>query len=101
MRDIDVWGRWIARCHGIRKWWQRQWCTIWSVSLLQEVIRYAVKQYLYKIGKTAYLKIFTYIIEMMYHIHSSRRRSVSSVWLSWLCQDQLNEELEVECHCRA
>jgi hypothetical protein len=26
--------------------------------LLQEVIKYAVKQYLYLIGKTAYLKIF-------------------------------------------
>jgi hypothetical protein len=33
--------------------------------------RYAIKQYFYKIGKIAYLKIFTYIIEMMYYIHSS------------------------------
>jgi hypothetical protein len=33
--------------------------------------RYAVKQYFYKITKIAYLKIFTYIIEMMYSIHSS------------------------------
>jgi hypothetical protein len=35
--------------------------------MLQEVVRYAVKQYLYKIGKFAYLKIFTCIIEMMYY----------------------------------
>jgi hypothetical protein len=61
---IDVWGRWIARCGGTRKWWWRR--TIWSVLLLQEVIRYAVKQYFYKIGKIAYLKIVTCIIEMMY-----------------------------------
>jgi hypothetical protein len=33
--------------------------------------RYTVKQYLYKIGKIAYLKIFTCIIKMMYCIHSS------------------------------
>ncbi len=32
---------------------------------------YAVKQYFDKIIKIAYLKIFTYIIEMMYSIHSS------------------------------
>jgi hypothetical protein len=40
--------------------------TIQSVPLLQEIIRYAVKQYFYKIGEIAYLKIFTRIIEMMY-----------------------------------
>jgi hypothetical protein len=33
--------------------------------------RYVVEQYFYKIGKIAYLKIFTCIIEMMYYIHSS------------------------------
>jgi hypothetical protein len=33
--------------------------------------RYAVKQYFYKIRKITYLKIFIYIIEMMYCIHSS------------------------------
>jgi hypothetical protein len=33
--------------------------------------RYVVKQYFYKIGKIPYMKIFTYIIEMMYCIHSS------------------------------
>jgi hypothetical protein len=33
--------------------------------------RYAFKQYFYKIGKIAYLKIFTCTIEMMYCIHSS------------------------------
>jgi hypothetical protein len=32
---------------------------------------YAVKQYFDKIIKIAYLTIFTYIIEMMYSIHSS------------------------------
>jgi hypothetical protein len=64
LRVVDVWGRWITRCGGMRKWW-RQWRTVWSVPLLQEVIKYAVKQYLYKIGKFAYLKIFTCIIEMM------------------------------------
>jgi hypothetical protein len=37
---------------------------------MQEVIKYVVKQYLYKIRKIAYLKIFTRIIEMMYCIHS-------------------------------
>jgi hypothetical protein len=34
--------------------------------LLQEVIRYTVKQCFYKIRKITYLKIFTCIIEMMY-----------------------------------
>jgi hypothetical protein len=34
--------------------------------LLQDVVRYVVKQYFYIIGKIAYLKIVTYIIEMMY-----------------------------------
>jgi hypothetical protein len=50
-----------------RQWW----CTIHSLPLLQEIVRYAVKQYFYKIGKIAYLKIFTCIIEMMYCIMSS------------------------------
>jgi hypothetical protein len=50
MRDVDVWGRWIARCGGTRKRWWR-WRTVQSVPLLQEVIRYAVKQYYYKIEK--------------------------------------------------
>jgi hypothetical protein len=40
----------------MRKRWR--WHTIRSVPLLQEVIKYAVKQYLYEIGKIAYLKIF-------------------------------------------
>jgi hypothetical protein len=59
-----MWGRWIARYGGTRKWQWRH--TVWSVPLLQEVVRYAVKQYLYKIRKIVYLKIFTYIIKMMY-----------------------------------
>jgi hypothetical protein len=33
--------------------------------------RYAVKQYFYENRKITYLKIFTYIIKMMYCIHSS------------------------------
>jgi hypothetical protein len=57
MPAINVWGRCITRCGGMRKqWWLRR--TIRSIPLLQEVIKYAVKQYLYLIGKTAYLKIF-------------------------------------------
>jgi hypothetical protein len=40
--------------------------------------RYAVKQYIYKIGKITYLKRFTCIIEMMYCIHSWRH-NISSV----------------------
>jgi hypothetical protein len=40
MRVIDVWGRWIARCDGTRKRWRH---IVWSVPLLQEVVRYAVK----------------------------------------------------------
>jgi hypothetical protein len=60
-----MWGRWIARCGGMMKWqWWQQ--TIQSVPLLQEVISYVVKQYCYKIGKIAYLKIVTCIIEKMY-----------------------------------
>jgi hypothetical protein len=62
MQLVDVWGRWITRCGGMRK---RQ-RTVRSVPLLQEVIKYAFEQYCYKIGKIAYLKIVTYIIEMMY-----------------------------------
>jgi hypothetical protein len=46
-----------------KQWW---WWTVWSVPLLQEVVSYIVKQYCYKIGKIAYLKIVTCIIEMMY-----------------------------------
>jgi hypothetical protein len=38
-----------------------------SAPLIQEVVRYAVKQYFYKIGKITYLKIVTCIIEMMYY----------------------------------
>jgi hypothetical protein len=99
LRAIDVWGRRIARCGEIRK--QRRWrCTVWSVPLLQEVIKYVIKQYLYKIGKIAYL-IFTCVIEMMYCIHSSWRHNVSSVWWSRVWWDRLDEELEVECRCRA
>jgi hypothetical protein len=60
---IDVWGRWIARCGTTRK--RQRWCTIRSVPLLQEVVRYAVKQYFYKIEKCI-LKIVTRIIEMIY-----------------------------------
>jgi hypothetical protein len=54
---IDVWGQCIARCDGTRK---RRWLrrTVRSVPLLQEVIKYLVKQYLYEIGKFAYMKIF-------------------------------------------
>jgi hypothetical protein len=70
MRAVDVWGRWITRCGGTRKRWRWR-CIIRSVPLLQEVVRYTVKQYFYKIAKFAYLKIFTYIIEMMYCVHSS------------------------------
>jgi hypothetical protein len=33
--------------------------------------RYTVKQYFYENRKITYLKIFTYIIKMMYCIHSS------------------------------
>jgi hypothetical protein len=42
------------------------WCIVLSVPWLQEVVRYAVEQYFYKIGKIAYLKIVTCIIEMLY-----------------------------------
>jgi hypothetical protein len=56
-------------------WWDeemvvaahRMECTLAAISHY----RYAVKQYFYKIGKIAYLKIFNCIIEMMYCIHSS------------------------------
>jgi hypothetical protein len=65
-----MWSQWIAQCGGTRKRRQRQ-CTVQSVPLLQKFINYTVKQYFYKIGKIAYLKIFTCIIEMMYCIHSS------------------------------
>jgi hypothetical protein len=41
-------------------------CTLPAISL-----KYMVKQYLYKIRKIAYMKIFTCIIKMMYSIHSS------------------------------
>jgi hypothetical protein len=41
-------------------------CTLPAISL-----KYMVKQYLNKIRKIAYLKIFTCIIKMMYCIHSS------------------------------
>jgi hypothetical protein len=57
-----MWGRWIARCGGTRKRLQ----TVRSVPLLQEVVSYTVKKYCYKIGINVYLKIITYIIEMMY-----------------------------------
>jgi hypothetical protein len=60
-------GGWIARCGEMRNLR----CTVRSVPLLQEIVRYEVNQYLYKIGKKiAYMKIFTYIIEMIYCIHS-------------------------------
>jgi enoyl reductase-like protein len=95
---VDVWGQWITRCGGTRK---RRRCTIQSVPLLQEVIRYAVKQYFYKIGKFTYLNIFTCIIKMMYCIVSLRHRNVSSVWLSRHWRDQLDKELEQEHCCQA
>jgi hypothetical protein len=60
-----MWGRWIARCGETRKRrWKRH--TVQNVPLLQEVVRYAIKQYFYKIGKNTYLKIVTCIIKMMY-----------------------------------
>jgi hypothetical protein len=55
---------------GREKRWQRR-RTVQSLPLLQEVVKYMVKQYLYKIEKITYLKIFTCIIEIMYYIHSS------------------------------
>jgi hypothetical protein len=60
LRAIDVWGRRIARCGEIRKQRRRR-CTVWSVPFLQEVIKYAIKQYLYKIGKlhTWYLPVLS------------------------------------------
>jgi hypothetical protein len=45
---------------------QRMECTLAARSHY----RYVVKQYFYKIGKNTYLKIFIYIIKMMYCIHS-------------------------------
>jgi hypothetical protein len=41
----------------MRKWRRLQF-TVQSVPLLQEAVKYAVKQYLYEIGKIDYLKIF-------------------------------------------
>jgi hypothetical protein len=55
-----------CRCGGIRKRQRQQRYTVHSVPLLQEVIRYIVKQYFYKIGKFVYLKIVTCIVDMMY-----------------------------------
>jgi hypothetical protein len=105
LQTIDVWGWWITRCGRTKKWQRR--CTVRSVPLLQEVIRYIVKQYFYKIRKIAYLKIVTCIIDMMYYwlcirfcIHSSWHRNVSLFWSSWLWRDRLYEEVEVERRCQ-
>jgi hypothetical protein len=91
---VDVWGRWIGRCGGTRK--RRR--SVWSVPLLQEVVRYAIEQYFYKIKIIAYLKIFTCIIEMMYCIHSSWRRNILLIWSSRLWRGWLDKELELERH---
>jgi hypothetical protein len=102
---VDVWGRWIAWCSGTRKQW---WRTIQSVPLVQEVISYVVKQYCYKIGKIAYLKVVPCIIKMIrcwlcigFCIISLWRGNVSSFWSSRLWQDQLDELVEEECRCWA
>jgi hypothetical protein len=56
-----MWGRWIARCGETRKRrWKRH--IVQNVPLLQEVVRYAIKQYFYKIGKK-------YILEDSYLHH--------------------------------